>query len=91
MTKKKWGELGLNISLIELHEMKLVLFGVAIAFAALFVLSTMVAFIGETTSLLHGDVNAHLSTSFAMMGVGIMGWIVTTLILVAIDECDGDD
>ncbi len=73
--------------------MKYLLFGAAIVFAALFVLSTMYGFIWQMTDTMQGthqDAEIVLWT-YVSFGVGLVGWIASTFVLVLIDELDGVD
>lgn len=73
--------------------MKYLLFGVALIFAALFVLSTMFGFIWQMTDTMQGisqDAQIALWTHLCF-GVGLVGWIASTFALVLVDELDGVD
>lgn len=72
---------------------KYVLFGAAMFFAALFVLSTMYGFVWQMTDTMQGvhqDERIVLWTYIAFIG-GLVGWIASTFALVMVDELDGVD
>lgn len=70
---------------------KYILFGAAMIFAALFVLSTLYGFVWQMTDTMRG---VHQSASIVMwtylaFGGGLIGWILSTFALVMVDELDG--
>lgn len=73
--------------------MKHFLFGVAILFAALFVMSSLFGFAWNVVGLLRGNGNEELTAlhSYYATGVGLVGWIFTSLALVMVDELDGEN
>ncbi len=70
---------------------KYVLFGVALLFAALFVLSTFVGFIFNMTDMMQGTNTDALAIkwSYAISTIGLLGWIASSFWLVLLDERDG--
>lgn len=73
--------------------MKHFLFGMAILFAALFVMSSLFGFAWNVVGLLKGTGNEELTAlhSYYATGVGLVGWIITSLALVLVDEFDGEN
>lgn len=72
---------------------KYVLFGAAIIFAALFVMSTLYGFVWQMTDVMQGvhqNANIVMWTYIAFCG-GLIGWILSTFALVLVDELDGVD
>lgn len=73
--------------------MKHCLFGIALVFAAMFILSTLVGFVWNMVGALNGNVQEEIIAmrSYYATGIGLVGWIITSLILVLVDETDGED
>lgn len=72
---------------------KYVLFGAAIIFAALFVMSTLYGFVWQMTDVMQGvhqNANIVMWTYISFCG-GLIGWILSTFALVLVDELDGVD
>ena len=72
---------------------KYVLFGAAIIFAALFVMSTLYGFVWQMTDAMQGvhhDAKIVMWTHVSFCG-GLVGWILSTFALVLVDELDGVD
>ena len=72
---------------------KYVLFGAAIIFAALFVMSTLYGFVWQMTDAMQGvhqDAKIVMWTYISFCG-GLIGWILSTFALVLVDELDGVD
>lgn len=70
---------------------KYILFFIALLFATIFVLSTLYGFIWQVEAAFTGVEQAHnvvLYTYAAFVG-GLVGWVVSTIYLVVIDETDG--
>ena len=57
----------------------------------MFILSTLVGFVWNMVGALNGNVQEELIAmrSYYVTGVGLVGWIITSLILVLVDETDG--
>lgn len=70
---------------------KYILFGVALFFAALFVLSTLVGFVFNMKDVMQGvDADASIILcSYAFTAIGLVGWIASSFWLVLLDELDG--
>lgn len=74
--------------------MKYGLFAVALTFAALFVMSSLFGFAWNIVGLLNGStVQEELVAvqTYWATGIGLVGWIITSLALVAVDELDGEN
>lgn len=73
--------------------MKHCLFFIAIIFASLFVCSTLFGFVWNVVGLITSNVSEETTAiqSYLFTGVGLVGWIVTSLVLVLVDELDGVD
>lgn len=73
--------------------MKHCLFLIAMVFAALFVCSTLFGFVLNMVGLFNGSASedAIAFQSYISTGIGLIGWIVTSLTLVLVDELDGVD
>lgn len=74
--------------------MKHSLFAVALLFAALFVMSSLFGFAFNIVGLLNGiNVQEEViaTQTYWATGVGLVGWIVTSLALVMVDELDGEN
>lgn len=71
--------------------MKYSLFGIALVFAALFVMSSLFGFAWNIVGLLNGShqEEAVAIQSYWATGIGLVGWIITSLTLVVVDELDG--
>lgn len=70
---------------------KYILFSIALLFATIFVLSTLYGFIWQVEAAFSGVEQTHnvvLYTYAAFVG-GLVGWVVSTIYLVVIDETDG--
>lgn len=74
--------------------MKYSLFLVALCFAALFVMSSLFGFTWNIVDLLNGN-TAHeqvvATQTYWATCVGLVGWIITSLALVMVDELDGEN
>lgn len=73
--------------------MKYGLFVVAILFAAVFVMSSLFGFAWNVVGLLNGNAQEELTAlhSYYATAVGLIGWIITSLALVMVDEFDGEN
>lgn len=73
--------------------MKHCLFAVAMVFAALFVCATLFGFVWNMVGLFTGNASEEATAvqSYVFTGIGLIGWILTSLSLVVIDELDGVD
>lgn len=73
--------------------MKHCLFGVAMVFAMLFVCSTLFGFVWNMVGLFTGNASEEATAvqSYVFTGIGLIGWILTSLSLVVVDELDGVD
>lgn len=73
--------------------MKYGLFAVALLFAAIFVMSSLFGFAWNIVGLLNGNAQEELTAiqSYYATGVGLVGWIITSLALVMTDELDGEN
>lgn len=73
--------------------MKYGMFAVALLFAAVFVMSSLFGFAWNIVGLLTGGAQEESVAlhSYYATGVGLVGWIVTSLALVLTDELDGEN
>lgn len=74
--------------------MKYCLFAIALVFAALFVMSSLFGFAWNIVGLLtDSNVQEEAVTvqTYWATGIGLVGWIITSLALVAVDELDGEN
>lgn len=78
---------------LEDFELKHCLFGVALFFAAMFVLSTLVGFVWNMVGALNGSTQEATTVlySYYATGIGLVGWIIASLTLVLVDELDGEN
>ena len=59
----------------------------------MFILSTLVGFVWNMVGALNGNIQEEIiaARSYYATGIGLVGWIITSLVLVLVDETDGEN